>query len=43
MTESNRVTEALLLAAGMGTRLQPLTLDLPKVAEVSQELTDVAS
>ena len=30
MTESTRVTEALLLAAGMGTRLQPLTLDSPK-------------
>lgn len=31
MTESTRVTEALLLAAGMGTRLHPLTLDSPKI------------
>ena len=30
MTENSRVTEALLLVAGMGSRLQPLTLDAPK-------------
>lgn len=30
MTETTRVTEALLLAAGMGSRLQPLTLETPK-------------
>ena len=30
MTENSRVTEALLLVAGTGSRLQPLTLDAPK-------------
>lgn len=30
MTEITRLTEALLLVAGMGSRLQPLTLESPK-------------
>jgi len=30
MTDSNRLTTALLLAAGTGSRLQPLTFDAPK-------------
>lgn len=30
MTDDNRVTTALLLAAGTGSRLLPLTLDAPK-------------
>lgn len=34
MIENTRVTEALLLVAGMGTRLQPLTFEAPKCLTV---------
>lgn len=38
MTINNRITTALLLAAGTGSRLRPLTLDAPKcLTEVSGE------
>ncbi len=33
ITSTTNVTKALLLAAGTGTRLQPLTLDAPQMPD----------
>ena len=37
--ENNRVTTALLLAAGTGSRLRPLTTDAPKCLTEINEIT----